>query len=104
MTDKAAPSQEPSNDQLTQLLNGLDHCNVAGSKRELLRTWIRDYAAAQIAKLEEQITIRTTTNNNLHTIIKERDALIAKLDKELKAQIAGNNVIFEQLMKLKGEK
>ncbi len=35
---------EPSKDQLTQILNGLDHCFIESSKREFLRTWIRDYA------------------------------------------------------------
>ena len=34
---------EPSREQLTQLINGLDRCFVEGSKREFLRVWIRDW-------------------------------------------------------------
>lgn len=60
------PAQEPSKEQLTQLLNGLDCCHVEKSKDEFLRTWIRDYIAAQIA---------------------ERDARIAKLEAAARALI-----------------
>ena len=39
----------PSNDQLTQILNGLDRCVAAESKREFLRVWIRDWTVHKLA-------------------------------------------------------
>lgn len=39
----------PSHDQLTKILNGLDRCVAAESKREFLRVWIRDWTAHKIA-------------------------------------------------------
>ena len=51
----------------------------------------------QIDKLEDQITIRTTTNRNLHQIITERDALIAKLEAErVPLRIEFEHVIVRQ--------
>jgi hypothetical protein len=39
----------PSHDQITQILNGLDRCGVAESKRAFLRTWIRDWTAHKLS-------------------------------------------------------
>ena len=39
----------PNHAQLTQILNGLDRCVAAESKREFLRVWIRDWTAHKIA-------------------------------------------------------
>ncbi len=52
---------EPTQDQLTQILNGLDHCHVGESKREFLRVWIRDYVAVKTAKTLEDAEERVVT-------------------------------------------
>lgn len=39
----------PSHDQLTKILNGLDRCVSAESRREFLRVWIRDWTVYKLA-------------------------------------------------------
>lgn len=42
-------TMQPSKEQLTQILNELDKCFAAESKREFLRVWIRDWTAHKLA-------------------------------------------------------
>ena len=49
-TTPPAPAQEPSAEQLRQIINGLERCHVPGSKSEFLRVWIRDWTAHKLSK------------------------------------------------------
>ena len=44
----------PNHAQLTQILNGLDRCVAAESKREFLRVWIRDWTVYKLAAAPTQ--------------------------------------------------
>jgi hypothetical protein len=42
--------QEPSAEQLRQIIKGLERCHVPGSKAEFLRVWICDWTAHKLGK------------------------------------------------------
>lgn len=53
----------PSNEQLAQILDGLDRCwGSESAKREFLRTWIRDWTVHKLSAAPTPAEISTTTN------------------------------------------
>lgn len=52
--DKTPVEREPTKGQLTQLLNGLDHCFTGESKRAFLKIWIRDFTEHKAAPAEQE--------------------------------------------------
>jgi hypothetical protein len=73
----------PSHEQLTQILNGLDRCVSAESRREFLRVWLRDWtvhklAAPQPLKLSDERILEIWANNSGRPVTMGKARIIAQ--------------------------
>ena len=69
----ASVQTTPNFTQLTQILDGLNHCHSRDSRVEFLRSWIRDWTQHKVDKLTHQAPSEPATDEPVLTVEREPD-------------------------------